>query len=57
VLPPGPVTAAGNRVRGVLGRLHGAMAPSPGRILEGLFGILEHTGHSWSCAAPAYPSR
>ena len=42
LLPPGPVTAAGNRIREVLGRLHGAMAPPPARILAGLFGMLEH---------------
>lgn len=42
LLPPGPVTAAINRVRGVLGRLHGAMAPPPVRILTGLFGMLEN---------------
>lgn len=42
LLPPARVTVAGNRFRGVLGRLHGSMAPPPARILEGLFGILEH---------------
>ena len=42
LLPPGPLTALGNRIRGVLGRLHGAMAPPSARILEGLFGMLEH---------------
>lgn len=42
LLPPGPVTAAGNRIRGLLGRLHGGMAPPPARILEGLFSMLEH---------------
>jgi len=42
VLPPGPITLAGNRLRGVLGRVHAAMAPPPARILEGLYGMLEH---------------
>jgi hypothetical protein len=42
LLPPGPITLAGNRIRGLLGRVHGAMAPPPARILSGLFGMLEH---------------
>lgn len=42
VLPPGPVTVTGNRIREMLGRVHRSMAPPPVRILEGLFGILEH---------------
>ena len=41
-LPPGAVTSVGNRVRAGLGRLHAAMAPPPVRILEGLFGMLDH---------------
>jgi hypothetical protein len=41
-LPPGPVAAAADRARAALGRLHAAMAPPPLRVLEGLFGILEH---------------
>jgi C-methyltransferase len=42
VLPPGRVTVAGNRARALVGRLHRAMAPPPARVLEGLFGLLEH---------------
>jgi hypothetical protein len=42
VMPPGAVTVAGNRVRSSVGRVHAAMAPPPARILEGLFGMLEH---------------
>jgi SAM-dependent methyltransferase len=42
VLPPGRVTQTGNRVRELLGRVHRSMAPPPVRILEGLFGMLEH---------------
>lgn len=42
VLPPGRVTVAGNRGRELLGRVHRSMAPPPVRILEGLFGLLEH---------------
>lgn len=41
-LPPGAVTVRANRVRAALGRLHGAMGPPPVRILEGMFGLLEH---------------
>jgi hypothetical protein len=33
LLPPGPVTLAGSRLRGVLGRVYAAMAPPPARIL------------------------
>jgi hypothetical protein len=51
VLPPGPLTAAGNPVRGVLCRLHGAMAPPPGRILEGLFDIQEYRALVVVCRA------
>lgn len=42
LLPPGRVTVAGNRVRELLGRIHRSMAPPPVRILEGIFGMLEH---------------
>lgn len=42
LLPSGRVTVAGNRARELVGRLHGAMAPPPVRILEGLFGVLDH---------------
>jgi hypothetical protein len=41
-LPPGVVTEGGNRLRAAVGRLGGAMAPPPVRILEGLFGMLDH---------------
>jgi hypothetical protein len=51
LLPPGPVTAAGNRLRGVLGRVHGAMAPPPARILTALFGMLEHRALVLLCRA------
>lgn len=51
LLPPGRVTAAGNRARGVLGRLHEAMAPPPVRILSGLFGMLEHRALVVLCRA------
>ena len=41
-LPPGGVTVRANGVRAVLRRIHAAMAPPPVRILEGLFGMLDH---------------
>jgi SAM-dependent methyltransferase len=41
-LPPAAVTVRANRVRSALGRVHAAMAPPPVRILEGLFGMLDH---------------
>lgn len=41
-LPPGRVTASADRLRAAVGRAHAAMAPPPVRILEGLFGLLEH---------------
>jgi hypothetical protein len=41
-LPPGRVSALVSTVRDRVRRLHGAMAPPPVRILEGLFGILDH---------------
>lgn len=41
-LPPGGVTLAATRFRAALARLHGALAPPPLRILEGLFGLLDH---------------
>lgn len=50
-LPLGQITNAGNRVRRGLGRLHGAVAPPPVRILEGLFGILEHRALVVLCRA------
>ncbi len=51
LLPPGPVTAVATRMRAVLGRLHEGMAPPPLRILEGLFGILEHRALVALCEA------
>jgi SAM-dependent methyltransferase len=42
VLPPGRVTVAGNRMRELVGRVHRSLAPPPVRILEGLFGALDH---------------
>jgi len=42
LLPAGRITVVANRSRELLGRLHGSMAPPPVRILEGLFGVLEH---------------
>jgi hypothetical protein len=41
-LPPGAITVNSNRARAALGRVHAAMAPPPLRILEGLFGMLDH---------------
>ena len=41
-LPPASVTAAATRVRDLIGRVHAAMAPPPVRILEGIFGMLDH---------------
>jgi O-methyltransferase domain len=51
VLPPGAVTAATNRIRAAIGALHARMAPPPVRILEGLFGLLEHRVLVALCAA------
>ena len=41
-LPPGSATAATNRLRAALGRVHAALGPPPVQILESLFGILDH---------------
>ena len=41
-IPPSVVTRSGTRLRAALGRAHAAMAPPPLRILEGLFGMLDH---------------
>ena len=41
-LPPGAVTVSTTRARGALRRVHAAMAPPPVRILEGVFGLLDH---------------
>ena len=50
-VPPGFVTNGVNRVRAALGRVHAAMAPPPVRILEGLFGMLDHRVLVALCAA------
>jgi hypothetical protein len=42
VLPPGGVTATTNRIRAAIGGLHARLAPPPVRIIEGLFGMLDH---------------
>jgi hypothetical protein len=42
MLPPAVVGAGADRLRWRLGRAHAAMAPPPVRILEGLFGMLDH---------------
>ncbi len=57
LLPPGPITAAGNRVRGVLGRLHVARWPRHRHEYWRDSSDSWSTGHSWSCAAPACPMR
>jgi hypothetical protein len=41
-LPPGRVAVGANRGRALVGRLHAAMGPPPVRILEGIFGMLDH---------------
>src|SRR5438105_1851156 len=43
-LPPGWVALCAARARDRLGRLHRAMAPPPVRVLEALFGLLDHGG-------------
>lgn len=50
-LPPPAATAATNRVRGGLRRLVGGLAPPPVRILEALFGALDHRVVTVLCAA------
>ncbi|HUP71434.1 MAG TPA: methyltransferase [Acidimicrobiales bacterium] len=50
-LPPGAVTTASNRAREVVNRLHARMAPPPVRILEGIFGMLDHRVLVALCAA------
>jgi hypothetical protein len=42
VMPPGRVTVAGSRARAAVGRIHAAMAPPPVRILDAVFGMLDH---------------
>jgi hypothetical protein len=51
VLPPGAATHAANRVRDVVGDLHARLAPPPLRILEGVFGMLDHRVLVAICAA------
>jgi 2,7-dihydroxy-5-methyl-1-naphthoate 7-O-methyltransferase len=42
VIPPPALSAAGNRVRTAVQRVHNAMAPPPLRIIEGALSLLEH---------------
>jgi hypothetical protein len=51
ILPPGGVAAATNRVRAAIGGLHARLAPPPVRIIEGLFGMLDHRVLVAICAA------
>ena len=44
VLPPARAAAAGSRVRSLISRLHRGGAPAPVRVLEGLWGLLDHAG-------------
>jgi hypothetical protein len=41
-LPPARATAATNRLRGALARLHRGLAPPPVRVIESMLGILDH---------------
>ena len=41
-LPPGRATVAVNRLRALHGRVHASAAPPPLRIMESLFGMLDH---------------
>jgi hypothetical protein len=41
-LPSGGVTATANRLRAAIAAVHAGLAPPPVRIIEGLFGMLEH---------------
>ena len=50
-LPPGAITDASNRAREMVNRLHARMAPPPVRILEGIFGMLDHRVLVALCAA------
>jgi len=50
-LPPSGVTTVFTRVRAAVRRTHLAMAPPPVRILEGLFGVLDHRVLVALCAA------
>ena len=51
MLPPGAVTALADRTRAALKGLHSRMAPAPVRILEGIFGALDHRVLVALCAA------
>jgi hypothetical protein len=42
VLPPGSIATATDRIRAAIAAVHARIAPPPVRILEGLFGMLEH---------------
>jgi hypothetical protein len=50
-LPPAAITAGVDRARARLAGLHRALAPPPIRIIEGLFGLLEHRVLVALCAA------
>jgi hypothetical protein len=50
-LPPARVVAAGNRLRSTVTGLAARMAPPPVRILEGVFGLLDHRVLVALCAA------
>jgi SAM-dependent methyltransferase len=50
-LPPGAITGISNRAREAVGHLHARMAPPPVRILEGIFGVLDHRVLVVLCAA------
>jgi len=41
-LPPAAVIGLGTKARGWVGRMHRSMVPPPVRVLEGLFGVLDH---------------
>jgi hypothetical protein len=41
-VPRGRVVTATTRLRAAVGRVHAALAPPPVRIIEGLFGMLDH---------------
>jgi len=50
-LPPVAITSVSNRARGFVGHVQARMAPPPVRILEGIFGMLEHRVLVALCAA------
>jgi hypothetical protein len=48
-LPPAGATAVTERVRAAIAAVHRAMAPPPIRVLEGVFGLLDHVALSALC--------